>query len=65
LRVLEIFLALTCLLLGGSLLYQGISNPGGGVSFSVIAGSTLFSVGLTIIWFLLKRWLHWRKYFDD
>jgi hypothetical protein len=58
---LGIFISLVLLVLGGVLLYDGISGVDPNQSTRIIGGAAFVSLGLINLRIVLKNWWKWRK----
>jgi drug/metabolite transporter (DMT)-like permease len=58
---LGLFFGVLFLLVGGVLLYVGLSNSDASQSTTVISGATFLSLGSFVMALLLKSWWEWRK----
>jgi hypothetical protein len=58
---LGIFISLVLLVLGGVLLYDGISGVDPNQSTRIIGGAAFVSLGLINLRIVLKNWWKWRE----
>jgi hypothetical protein len=57
---LGLFVSFVLLILGGRLLYQGVSDTKA-TELSIILGAVLVTLSLLIMWSALKSWLAWKR----
>ena len=62
LNQLGVLFACLCVLGGAALLYQGFSIPDASQTMELLAGASLFAVGLALFGPALKTWLELKKY---
>lgn len=58
---LGLLLSVICVVSGGTLLYDSVSDPANSQTAEVLTGATLLVLGLFTAFHVIESWRRWRK----